>query len=186
MDVDPLAVFDHKRNGYFSRFAVIRKAVQRGIGAMGAFAPIYELLEPDEHWPSDHLAKAIWGRKWFSYEFDNQEQYQSLDYALVNIEFKQPLDGEPRAAHIAYRRWYMRDKDMMWRFYGTVIGVEDRLELYDENAIHMKTDRPDDNAIAFRTYFGGRKAQFRIASLHDFDVEIVFPFNDMSVIGFNW
>lgn len=186
LDVDPLAVFDYKRNGYFSRFSIIRKAIQRGMGAMGAFAPIYELLEPDEQWPSDGLAKSIWGHKWFAYEFDNQEQYQSMDYALVKVRFTKPVKGDPRAAHIAYRRWDTRDKDTMWRFYGTVIGIEDRLELYNENAVHMKTDRPDDDTIAFRTYFGGRKVQFRIASLHDFEIDIVFPFNDMSVIGFNW
>lgn len=186
LDVDPLAVFDYRKNGYFSRFATLRKAVQRGIGGLGAFAPIFELFEPDEHWPSDKLSSAIWGRKWFAAEFDNQYNYQSNDYALVKVKFKQATNEEPRAAHIAYRRWDTRSRDTMWRYYGTVIGIDDRIELYNENAVHLKMDRVDDSEIAFRTYFGGRPVQFRIASLHDFDEEIVFPFNDMSVVGFNW
>lgn len=88
LDVDPLALFDFQRNGYFSHFGRIRKAVQRGVGALGGFGPLFELLEPDQEWPSNCLAKKIWGRDWFIEEFDNTQEYKLNSYALLDFNFE--------------------------------------------------------------------------------------------------
>jgi hypothetical protein len=74
----------------------------------------------------------------------------------------------------------------MWRFYGTVISLGDKLELYNEGGYHRDMPSLGKGKICFRTYFGGRPVEFRIVSLHDFDYSLTCPFNDKSVIGFEW
>jgi hypothetical protein len=186
IDVDPLAVFDLERNGFASRFSKLRKAIQHGLGGLGAYAPLFELYEPDEVWPSSALAKRFWGRDWFAHVFSNENEYQSDDYGLVKIRFTQAPENLPRAVHIAYRRWDTRDQDTMWRFYGTVRRVQNQVELFNEGGVHQLMKRRPCCDLEFRTFFGGRKVEFKIASLHQFETEIVFPCNDMGIVGFNW
>lgn len=186
LDVDPLALFDFHRNGYFSRFAKIRIAIQRGATRLGALRPLFELYEPDVEWPSDVIARTYWGRDWSSALFDNAQHYQSHDYAALRVQFHQPVEDSPRAVHIAYRRWDTREIDAMWRYYGTVILHDDTIDLYSEGGVHKKMARLQADTIAFRTYFGGRKVEFKLASLHPFDHTIEFPCNDMSIVGFDW
>lgn len=186
LDVDPLALFDFHRNGYFSRFSKIRIAIQRGAARLGALRPLFELYEPDLDWPSDLIARTYWGRDWSSAVFDNEQQFQSHDYAAINLRFRDSPGDSPRAVHIAYRRWDARHIDDMWRFYGTVILHDDTIDLYNEGGVHKKMARLKPETITFRTYFGGRKVEFKLASLHAFDHTIDFPCNDMSIVGFDW
>gem|GEM_PF-4238038 len=74
----------------------------------------------------------------------------------------------------------------MWRYYGTVLAHDGAIDLYNEGGLHLKMAQADQGIISFRTYFGGRKVEFKIVSLHDFEIEIDFPNNDMSIVGFNW
>jgi hypothetical protein len=128
----------------------------------------------------------LWGRPWHTEEFDNTIEHKSHSYALLKFNFSKPSNGNPRAVHIAYRRWSTRESDSMWRYYGTVIAIDDRIELYNENAVHLKMHRSNDDLIEFRTFFGGRRVQFKVASLHAFAMEKLYPFDNMSVIGFDW
>lgn len=186
IDVDPLAMFDLERNGYGSRFAEIRKLIQRKVGALGALEPLYDLFAPDEEWPNGFLAKRFWGRDWHSIEFDNRKEFQSHDDALLKVCFEKRPGGAPRCVHIAYRRWDTRDIDTMWRFYGTVVSIDRRNELFNEGGVHKIMKALDSIDLAFRTHFGGRKVEFKLASIHPFNLEIDFPFNDKSIIGFEW
>ena len=185
LDADPLVLFDYRRNGYFSKFTKLRVAIQRGLGNLGAFGPLIELYQPDVHWPSDALAKWIWGRNWYFEVFDNQIYHHTNDYASIKMTFSK-TGGLPRAAHIAYRRWKTRHTDSMWRYYGTVIAVEDNIELYSEGGAHKRAHRSDENEIEFSTYFGGRQVEFKIASIHQFSSDVSCPARDPSVIGFEW
>ena len=186
LDADPLALFDYQRNGYFSAFAKLRTALQRGAGALGALGPLLDLYRPDQEWPCNELAERLWQKPWSYNIFDNLKVYRSTNYARLNVRFDDDSTGDPRAVHVAYRRWNTKHIDPMWRFYGTVIAIEDRLELYNEGGVHQKMHREDDNVIAFRTYFGGRPVEFKLASLHSFSMDADYPFDDMSVIGFDW
>ena len=184
LDVDPLAVFDYNRNGYFDNFATIRRNVQLGLYMIGALAPIYQLYQPGPYWPSDALAKRYWTRPWFAKEFANEDDWTNPDYVLIKTKFKQSVDKRPRAIHIAYRR--AGSRDTMWRYYGSVISVEGTLQLYSEGGDYQTMTPVHPDEIRFRTYFGGRPVEFRIASLHDFEISMEFPFNDPDTIGFEW
>jgi len=186
LDVDPMCLFDFHRNGYFSKFTIIRTAIQRGAPKLSAWRPLLELMEPDENWPSDFIAQTYWQRPWSHSTFDNQDSYQSLDYAAIHVEFSRNDNGDPRAVHIAYRRWDSERTDQMWRYYGTVISQDGAIDLYNEGGRHRKMAQLQPNTISFRTYFGGRKVEFKLVSLHPFKEKIDFPCNDMSIIGFDW
>jgi len=47
-------------------------------------------------------------------------------------------------------------------------------------------ERIEEDEIRFRTYYGGRPVEWRVVSLHEFEISKEFPFNDMKTIGFNW
>ena len=184
LDADPFALFDFKKNGYFRKFAKIRRAIQLGGESLGGFRPIFDMFEPNDFWPSDYLARLFYEHPWYAVEFTNEIECKSTDYTLLKVKFSEPINQRPRAVHIAYRR--TDTHDTMWRFYGSVVALEGNLELYTEHGRFDSMPQVLENEIRFRTYYGGRPVQFRVASLHKFEHEIVFPFNDMNTIGFNW
>lgn len=184
LDVDPLAIFDYERNGYFSKFAKIRQMIYYGQRALGGLAPLLEMYRPNDIWPSDEIARICYGHPWFANEFTNSEDWSSTDYLLVKVKFSQPIRSAPRAVHVAYRR--VGVPDTMWRYYGTVLAIDGKLELYNESGDYQHMEQVEGDGICFRTYFGGRPVEWRIVSLHEFSVEKVFPYNDMTTIGFNW
>lgn len=184
LDVDPLAVFDYRRNGYFSNFAKIRIMIQKGLAAMGVFSPLYRMYRPGPHWPANDMARRCYGRDWFGVEFDNGDNWQTNDHVKVTARFRESTNGHPRAVHIAYRR--RNSPDTMWRFYGTVIAVGDRIELYSEGGAFQDTPRTESQTIPFRTYFGGRPVEWRVASLDAFDFATEYPCHDESTVSFVW
>ncbi len=184
LDVDPLAIFDFKRNGYFSLFAKIRQLVYLGERALGGLGPLLEMFRPADDWPSSEIARACFRRSWNVREFSNADDWQKPDYALVKTVFGRKNCDSPLAVHVAYRR--SNSPDTMWRYYGTVLAVDGTLELYNEGGDFQTMAQVKDREVRFRTYYGGRPVEWRIASLHDFSLDIEMPFNDPETIGFNW
>lgn len=157
---------------------------QKGLAAMSVFRPLYRMYRPGPHWPATYMARRCYGRDWFAVEFDNGDNWRTNDYVKVTARFRDATNGHPRAVHIAYRR--RNSPDTMWRFYGTVIAVGDRIELYSEGGAFQDMPRTESQAIPFRTYFGGRPVEWRVASLHAFDLQTDFPCTDESVVSFVW
>jgi hypothetical protein len=184
LDVDLLTIFDFERNGYFSKFAKLRQVIYARASAAGSLATFMEMYRPGDNWPSDAIAQACYGRRWFAAHLTNEDAWTSTDYILVKARFLSEVGRQPRAVHVAYRR--VRVPDTMWRYYGTVIAVDGQLELYNESGGHQHMPQVANDEIRFRTYYGGRPVEWRIASLHDFSVDFELPFNDMRTIGFNW
>ena len=152
--------------------------------SMGGLTPFMEMYRPGDNWPSDAIAQACYGRPWFAAQLTNEDAWQSTDYILVKTRFSGEVGCQPRAVHVAYRR--VRVPDTMWRYYGTVIAVDGQLRLYNESGGHQEMQQVENNEIRFRTYYGGRPVEWRIASLHNFSTIFEMPFNDMNTIGFNW
>ena len=184
LDVDLLAIFDYERNGYFSKFAKIRRSVYFGQRGLRDLAPLLEMYRPGNFWPSDDIARVCYGRTWFAHEFTNSNHWRSTDYFLVRAKFLQPALSNPRAIHIAYRR--AKVPDTMWRYYGTVLSIDGELQLYTESGVNQSMEQVETDEIRFRTYYGGGPVEWRVVSLHEFALSKVFPFKDMTTIGFNW
>lgn len=184
LDVDLLAIFDYRRNGFFSNFAKLRQWVYTSSLVAGWIAPVLAMYRPGEVWPSNAIAQKFYGRCWFVKELTNQGDSQSKDYILLKAKFSEKVNAEPRAVHIAYRR--TDTTDIMWRYYGTVVSINGGLELYSEGGHFQKMASLEDDEICFRTYYGGRPVEWRIASLHDFSLTVQRPFDNEGVIGFVW
>ena len=184
LDADPLAIFDFKENGYFSRFARIRQLIYYGRSTLGGVATILDMYRPNDIWPSNKIAQACFGRSWYSHHLTNQENWKNSDYILLKAQFKDGRDLHPRAVHIAYRR--LGVPDTMWRYYGTVLAIDKKLELYSESGTFQTMVQTVRDEVRFRTYFGGRPVEWRLASIHEFTLETEFPFQDESTIGFTW
>lgn len=91
---------------------------------------------------------------------------------------------EPRAVHIAYRRKI--SPVTMWRFYGTVLCIDNELRLYSESGAFQTMPQVEADEIRFRTYFVGCEVELRTASLNEFTVDTTVPHNDTSTVGFEW
>jgi hypothetical protein len=150
LDVDPLAIFDYERNGYFKNFAQIRRVLQLGLEATEFLSPLFRVCRPGFDWPDDKEVAHLYGRPWHGEEFDNSEHWKSREYGLVRAVFQEPFDPVvPRAVHIAYSR--KNTPDTMWRFFGTTICVNGKLELFSESGAYQHMDQVEPNEIRFRT-----------------------------------
>lgn len=184
LDVDPLAILDYRKNGYFSHFSKFRTLFYYGFQELDGFAHLIEMYRPDDVWPSENIARIFYGRLWFSHQFANADSWKFSDYLLVKVNFYSPIYNRPRAVHIAYRR--LGVSDTMWRYYGTVLLREGIIELYSESGDFQSMGQAIEDEIKFRTYYGGGSVEWKIASLHDFHIAQKFPCDDSKIIGFNW
>jgi hypothetical protein len=143
------------------------------------------MYRPADTWPSDIIAQLCFGRGWCAHHLTNREEWNNSSYILLNPRFSDGKKQHPRAVHIAYRR--IGVPDTMWRYYGTVLAIGGAIELYSESGRHQTAVQSDEDEVPFRTYFGGRPVEWRIASLHKFSMmDPVFPSNDDSVVTFTW
>jgi len=183
LDVDPLAILDYKRHGNFESFAKLRQLIYRSHVLLGGLAPIFRLIRPNDVWPSREIASECYHRPWSFYQLSNSANASSNDYILIKALFCQEAI-RPRAVHIAYRR--LGVPDTMWRPYGSVLAIHGTLHLHNESGDYQTMEQPLTDEVRFRTYYGGRPVEWRIASLHEFEGSEHFPFNDPKTIGFTW
>lgn len=184
LDVDPLCIFDFKRNGYFSKFTKIRKIIYLGQAQMGAIGPLFEFYRPSDIWPSTSLAKRFYGRDWFRKHLSNEDVWEAAGDKLVSAKFVESKKNSPRAVHISYRR--IKSDDRMWRYYGTVISIDESLYLYSESGDFQEMKIVENDTISFRTFFGARPVEFCVASLHNFELSLEDVDGNDKLIGFDW
>lgn len=184
LDTDPLTIFDFHKHGYFSKFARLRQLVYHGRNSLGGIATLLDMYRPADAWPSDIIAQACFGHGWRAHHLTNKEEWNNSSYILLNPTFSDGKKQHPRAIHIAYRR--IGVPDTMWRYYGTVLAIDRKIELYSESGSYQTAVQTDENEIAFRTYFGGRPVEWRVASLHEYSMRPIYPSNDSSVVTFTW
>lgn len=184
LDVDPLAIFDFQRNGYFSKFARLRQLVYYGRKSLGSIANLLDMYRPADVWPSETIAQNCFGHGWRAHHLTNREDWNNSNYILLRSSFSNRRHRHPRAVHIAYRRFDV--PDTMWRYYGTVLAIAQRIELYSESGTFQEVPQVNEGEIQFRTYFGGRPVEWRIASLHEFSLQTEYPSNDSAAVTFTW
>jgi hypothetical protein len=177
-------VLDYERMGYFSNFAKLRQLIYMSDIVLDSIGPLFELYRPSTEWPSSKLARTYFGRDWHSEVFSNADKSAADQYALITANFSTDHSIFPKAVHIAYRR--LRTLDTMWRYYGTVISIGKELRLYSESGAHRTMPAVNEREIRFRTYFGARAVEFKLVSLHHFEFDRRYPFDDPHTIGFEW
>lgn len=184
LDVDPLAIFDFEKHGYFSKFARLRQLVYYGRQSLGGVATLLDMYRPGDVWPSEAIAKKCFGHGWKAHHLTNKDDWENSSYILLKSRFSDWKKNHPRAVHIDYRR--IGVPDTMWRYYGSVIAIDHKIELYSESGTFQVLPQVDADVIPFRTYFGGRPVEWRIASLHDFSLATLLSPDECSAVTFTW
>lgn len=184
LDVDPVGILslDHER--FRKRFGTERRFFRAGNASLSKLSAFWPIYMPGPNWPDNTLSQSFYSRNWHTEEFihDPSETMPNV-YAKIALITRTKLQSAPRVFHIAYKRanaW-----DSMWRPYGTVSGVRGQIQLLSESGDFQRVlDAASPTRISFETYFGPGVAEFRIASLHPFHLDIVCPSDARGCVRF--
>lgn len=185
LDVDPVALLDiteeYLRKGYGRE----RRLFQLGQANRAPLSAFWSIYTPGPGWPNAEVAHTFYGRPWCTSDFAHDPAKIANVYAAVSLRSRSadpPI--VPRAYHFAYRR--AGAPDAMWRPYGTVVGYEGEVCLVAENGDYQrKIEGQSPTIVVAETWFGPGPAEFRVASLHEFDVMVQAPSEGREVVRFN-
>ncbi|MEQ5787564.1 hypothetical protein J3454_06625 [Erythrobacter sp. NFXS35] len=172
LGVDPLSLLDLERSKFRENFSRYRQAMMLAGIDVGGFRPLMQLMRPAVHWPADQTALRHFGRPWFACEFKHDAIEAKNVHVTVRLQNEDPDATEvPRVYHIAYRR--KSNADGLWRPFGSIISRSYETILVHENGDiqEIRPDRSSDR-VEFKTFFGPSPAEFRVASIFDFSLDL--------------
>lgn len=182
LGVDPFSLVDLDKSQFRKHFGVLRQAILLGGINIGGFRPLLYVLKPSPQWPESMLVEQHYGRDWTTRDL----AHEATEIRNVDVTLRIEGTGEypvpwPRAYHIAYRR--LSNADGLWRPFGTVITRNSEAILVHENGSMKQIEMPyrSKHQVAFKTFFGPSPAEFRIASLHPFEIKLD-PYDDPEVL----
>ena len=184
LDVDPIAILAIDEAFIAKYFPTERPRVSLNSESLGALAPFWPVYRPGPGWPLAEIARDFYGRAWCTQEFVHDHSLVTNEYVALYLEAHHHTSSEtPRAYHFAYRRRHARDG--MWRPYGTVIAYADETILVSESGDCQRITRePTNEPVPVETYFGAGEAEFKVASLHAFGLEITAPSRESGCVRF--
>lgn len=175
LDVDPIGIIESSREFIEQNFAKERRAWQMSDKRDTLMAPFRIMYLPGWRWPPSSLAERYYGREWCVREHLYEPGDVRNEYAALGLTPDTPLKANhPRVYHFAYKQKNAIDR--LWRPYGVVIVVGDRVRLISESGDWQEiSDESCSHSIDVETFFGPRACRFRIASLHPFELMITVP-----------
>jgi len=184
LDVDPVALLRIDEDFLRQHYGRERRLFQLGALGRSRLAAFWAIYIPGGCWPDPSIARTLYGRDWTTQEHRHDPEVVSNAFACFTFTPKM-TDGAtaPWVVHFAYRRAGARDG--MWRPYGSVMRYGRSVQLISENGDIQ--ERPlDRNAVSIpvETHFGPGGAEFRVASLHAFDVVVTAPSNEPNCVRF--
>lgn len=184
LGVDPLAILKIDGQYIQKNFGRERRSFQLGLVNRTPLSPFWPIYFPSPEWPNQEIAHNFYGRPWFIQDFMHDASATPSAYAAVYLSLQNTGHTmAPKIYHFAYRRRNARDG--MWRPYGTVIGYQDSVSLVSENGDYQSlSDERSNKLIVAETHFGPGSAEFRIAALHDFCVQINVPSEERVAVRF--
>lgn len=184
LDVDPVALLRIDEEFIRQHYGRERRLFQLGALGRSRLAAVWAIYLPGGSWPDPSIARAFYGYDWTTRDFRHDPKVVSNAYACFSFT---PTATErpavPWVVHFAYRR--MGARDGMWRPYGTVILTGRAIMLISENGDlqekHVIGTAP---SISVETHFGPGGAEFRVASLHAFEVTVTVPSRETECVRF--
>jgi hypothetical protein len=175
LDVDPVALIridDEFIRLYFGRE---RRLFHLGILGQSQLAAFWAIYIPGGSWPDPAIARTLYGRNWTTVEYRHDPALVSNVFACFSFTPEASAGAcSPWVVHFAYRRAGARDG--MWRPYGSVIRIGRTVSLISESGdLQERTLGETDSSIAVETHFGPGAAEFRVASLHRFELDVAAP-----------
>ncbi|MEL6511749.1 MAG: hypothetical protein AAFQ32_18250 [Pseudomonadota bacterium] len=184
LDVDPIVLLPLGDPDFRSRFAQERRFFQVGLQNLSQFSVFWSIYKPGPGWPSKSVSQTFYDRNWFVQDFDHKPAISEANiYAGIEVIAPELNATGPRTYHIGYRRSGAADE--MWRPYGTLLGVDGLIQLISESGDYQKASFLDSpRVIHFETYFGPGPVEFRICSLHRFNLRISAPSSLKNTVRF--
>lgn len=138
-----------------------------------------------EHWPPPELAEGFDG-EWYCQEWLHQPQHERNLFKdfVVSPDACYGPDGDwqglrdPQAWYLAFRELSFQSGEPVavsyWRPFGILSLEQNQLRLLNLVGIsESKSLEPTAEAFGFQLFFGPGAAQFRLASLHPFEADML-------------
>lgn len=183
-DVDPIGIIETSRAFIEENFAKERRAFQFLDKRDTILAPFRVMYLPGWRWPDSSMACQHYGRDWCAKDFAHEADDVLNVYAAIYLENSdQWPDDHPRVFHFAYQQ--KNAIDQLWRPYGVIIATRNRVRLIAEsgNWQEATSDEFQKTAVV-ETFFGPRPTLFRVASIHDFIIQVEAPTKVNGVVKF--
>lgn len=184
LDVDPVALLRIDDEFVRLHYGRERRLFQLGILGQSRLAAFWAMYIPGGSWPDPSIARTLYGRDWTTSEYRHDPALVSNVFACFRFTPSTATDAcSPWVVHFAYRRASARDG--MWRPYGSVMRIGQRVLLVSESGdLQEQTFDETASTIAVETHFGPGPAEFCVASLHAFALEVVAPSQETSCLRF--
>lgn len=170
-DLDPFALFDKTPKGY----AALCRALARTIGAKRATCLSSELewvldfIAPNEDWPPREVSTTYFHRNWNVISFCHPARNSRNYFQRLTITSPAGRFGEPLVWHFAFR--VPNATFPVWTPYGFVERRNEEISLYHFRGYSARAEvQPDIRTFVVETWFGLGAADFRVASLHPFNL----------------
>ena len=177
LDVDPLALLRLPPSEETGALERLVRAYVHGRWQPPALEFLHDFLGRRSVWPPPSPALEHFGRDWHVHDFSHDPVDGANQYATVRIlppSSPPRATGEPRVWHFAYR--HERLFGRRWLQYGVVSRVGRQVTLLHinghEDSIELQSEV---EVVQVQTWFGPGAAVFRVASLHEFSLDVVFP-----------
>lgn len=175
LDVDPVSLLQIDEEFIRRHYGRERRLFQLGLFGQSRLAAFWAIYIPSGSWPDRAIARSLFGRDWTTSEYQHDPNLVSSVFACFKFDIGSMEERDaPWVVHFAYRRTSARDG--LWRPYGSVLRLGRRVMLVSESGDLQERVFDDPvSTIAVETHFGPGPAEFRVASLHKFDLEVVVP-----------
>jgi len=184
LDVDPVALLRIDDEFLRQHYGRERRKFQLGALGRSRLAAFWAIYIPGGCWPDPSIARTLYGRNWTIHEHRHDPEVVSNAFACFTFTPKM-IDGAtaPWVVHFAYRRVGARDG--MWRPYGSAMQYGGSVQLISENGdLQERSLGRNAVSIPVETDFGPGGAEFRVASLHAFDLVVTAPSSEPNCVRF--
>lgn len=176
IDLDPVALFESTPDDYAG--LCVRLMQDIGSNEVSPWSQrlewAHDLITPSENWPPRFVPTKYYGRSrsWITHDHSHKANRLQNVYQRIIISAKLRPHREPQVWHFAFRSYGPIRR--VWRPYGIVMREDGKLQLYHCRGICDQASLPSSQEyFPVETWFGNEAADFRIASLHSFDIEML-------------
>jgi hypothetical protein len=173
LDIDPLCLLDINEDNAPEAMAVLYQSYQSKRWAPQALSLLSDFVGHKQDWPPKYVSEEYYGRDWSIREFEHDLTLGKNFYPLIQIAGSPTVyENRPQVFHFAYRHNALFG--LQWVQYGYVLryGKDCRLISINGHIESAQALAPEFPTLV-ETFFGPSPTIFRIASLHEFTVEII-------------
>lgn len=177
LDLDPMALWDMEDDEFRRRVHTFAVAIvrRRWKDQDRTFMFLEQMLDCAGEWPADRLARHYYRRPWVVRNVSHDARRQRNYYGHFLIAPETLSERAPQLWHFAFRDAPARGIRGMngWYVYGSVEAYGEKITLRNYNGkVSRCALKSSGGPFVVETWFGQGSADFRIASLHSFQLSM--------------